>query len=174
MIQRLRVPLGFLAAILVLYFAAPTGPAIALGVPVALVGLAFRILAAGVIKKDAILATAGPYAWTRNPLYFGTFLLVVGFAIMSANAALAVLLIIAMPAVYLHVIKKEEAHLSRLFPRQFTLYRDKVPAFFPRIRPVQFEFSFGRYIANREYNAALGFAAMVALFVAKWLNGFSR
>src|SRR5689334_12303678 len=128
MIQRLRVPLGFLAAFLVLYFASPTGKALALGFPIALAGLGFRFLAAGVIRKDSRLATSGPYAWTRNPLYFGTFLLVLGFAVMSANIPLAVVLLVAMPAVYSHVIKKEEAHLHRLFPDEFPRYRTKVPA----------------------------------------------
>jgi protein-S-isoprenylcysteine O-methyltransferase Ste14 len=174
MIQRLRVPLGFVAAFLVLYFASPTGVALSLGLPIALAGLIFRFLAAGIIRKDAKLATSGPYAWTRNPLYFGTFLLVVGFAIMSANVFLAIVLLLAMPSIYLHVIKKEEAHLYRLFPEEFPQYRAKVPAFFPRFRASEFHFSFAQYLANREYNAALGFVAMVSLFVAKWLDLFNR
>ena len=33
----------------------------------------------GVIRKDSRLATGGPYGWTRNPLYFGSFLLSLGF-----------------------------------------------------------------------------------------------
>ena len=170
MIQRLRVPLGFVAAVVVIYFAAPTGPAMAFGLPVALAGLLLRLLAAGVIRKDSSLATSGPYAWTRNPLYFGTFLLVVGFGIMSANAILALTLLIAMPGIYLHVIKKEEAHLETLFPGSFQAYRAKVPVFLPHFRSSKFAFSLDQYIANREYNAALGFIAMLAVFIAKWLR----
>src|SRR6476620_10804679 len=151
MIQRLRVPLGFVAAIVIVYFASPTGKTLALGCPVALAGLAFRFFAAGIIRKDAQLATSGLYASTRNPLYFGTFLLVLGFAIMSANILLAALLLAAMPAVYAHVIKKEEAHLHRLFPEEFPRYRANVPAFLPRFRVSEFQFSFEQYVANREY-----------------------
>ncbi len=86
MIQRLRVPLGFLVAAAVLYFATPTTTSILIGLPVAIAGAAFRGMAAGVIRKDSQLATAGPYAWTRNPLYFGSSLLAVGFAVMSSDA----------------------------------------------------------------------------------------
>ncbi len=86
MIQRLRVPLGFAVALPVLfYLARPSGSSILIGLPIAIAGVVFRGLAAAVIKKNSVLATTGPYAWTRNPLYFGTFLLIVGFAVMCAN-----------------------------------------------------------------------------------------
>ena len=170
MIQRLRVPLGFVAAGVVLYFASPTTESLVIGIPIAALGLIFRVLAAGVIKKDSRLAISGAYAWTRNPLYFGTFLLVAGFAVMSANIGLAVLLVGSAAFVYSHVIGKEEAHLNKLFPDQFRSYRSKVPAFFPRIRRGEWDFSFRQYAANREYNAALGFAAMLGLFLLKWFR----
>src|SRR5438552_16760639 len=52
MVQKLRVPLGFVLAAGVLYFAEPTRTSILLGLPVATAGGLFRALAAGVIKKD--------------------------------------------------------------------------------------------------------------------------
>ena len=168
MIQRLRVPLGFAVAAAVLYLASPTGLSILLGLPVAFIGAAFRLMAAAVIRKDSSLATTGPYAWTRNPLYFGSFLLAVGFAIMSAHWIAACLLLIPSILLYPSVIRKEEAHLGRLFPDEFRLYRTKVPGFWPRIGPMKGEFSMKQYLVNREYNTALGFAAALAVFVAKW------
>ena len=169
MIQRLRVPLGFVIAAIVLYLATPTGRSIALGLPIAVLGAGFRSLAAGTIRKDAHLATTGPYAWTRNPLYFGSTLLTVGFAIMSWNAVAAILLLVPSAVVYPEVIRNEEAHLARLFPGEFPLYRTKVPAFLPRFRSSDFSFSFKQYVANREYNTALGFLVVLTVFVAKWL-----
>ena len=83
MIQKLRVPLGFVVAGLVLYLAEPSAISILVGMPVAIVGGVFRALAAGVIKKDSALATSGIYAVTRNPLYFGSFLIAAGFAIAA-------------------------------------------------------------------------------------------
>ena len=57
--QKLRVPLGFVIAAAVLYFAAPTGISMLAGAPIALLGAVFRAFAAGVIRKaegpDALL-----------------------------------------------------------------------------------------------------------------------
>jgi protein-S-isoprenylcysteine O-methyltransferase Ste14 len=168
MVQKLRVPIGFLIAAAVLYFATPTMVSILIGLPVALFGAAFRALAAGVIKKDATLATSGIYALTRNPLYFGSSLLAAGFAIMSANGAAAALLLIPFAVIYPAVIRREEAHLEALFPDDFRLYKARVPVFVPRLTlrfPTSFAFS--QYLANREYNTAFGFAAALAVFAVK-------
>jgi len=169
MAQKLRVPLGFIVAALVIYFAEPTGISILIGLPVALIGLLFRALAAGVIKKDSTLATAGVYGITRNPLYLGSALLASGFAIMSANDYATTLLLVPFVLIYPTVILREEAHLKRLFPEEFRVYQGKVPRFLPRLgridRP---SFSFDQYLANREYNTAFGFVAALAIFIFKW------
>jgi protein-S-isoprenylcysteine O-methyltransferase Ste14 len=169
MAQKLRVPVGFVIAAAVLYFATPTVVSIIIGLPVALLGAAFRALAAGVIKKDATLATSGVYALTRNPLYFGSSLLAGGFAIMSANGVAAALLLVPFALIYPVVIRREEAHLQTLFPNEFRLYKSKVPVFVPRLT-LRFprSFAFSQYLANREYNTALGFAAALAVFAVKY------
>jgi protein-S-isoprenylcysteine O-methyltransferase Ste14 len=168
MIQRLRVPAGFVIALAVLLLAKPTGVSILLGLPIALAGAAFRALAAGVIRKDSTLATSGPYAWTRNPLYFGSFLLGVGFAVMSGSWLAAGLVTLPSFVIYPNVIRREEEHLARLFPDQFREYSARVPRFLPRFGATPRAFSFAQYLANREYNTALGFAVVLAVFVAKW------
>src|SRR5215831_1857649 len=159
MTQRLRVPIGFVIAAAVFYLAQPRLVSILVGLPVAVAGGSFRALAAGVIKKDSTLASSGVYGLTRNPLYFGTSLLVAGFAIMSASEVAATLLIVPFGLIYPTVMLREEAHLLKLFPEEFRLYKSKVPRFFPRIAlPSPWSFSFSQYLANREYNTALGFA----------------
>jgi protein-S-isoprenylcysteine O-methyltransferase Ste14 len=168
MIQRLRVPLGFAIAAAVLYLARPTGTHLLIGLPIALCGGILRALAAGVIRKDATLTTAGPYAWTRNPLYLGSFLLGLGFAIMSGSWIAAALIILPSFVVYPNVIRSEEAHLARLFPEQFHAYCAAVPRFFPRFRPISKAFSMKQYLANREYQTALGFASVLAALIVKW------
>jgi protein-S-isoprenylcysteine O-methyltransferase Ste14 len=169
--QKLRVPLGFVVAAAVLYFATPMAISIVAGLPFALVGAAFRALAAGVIRKDSTLATTGIYTLTRNPLYFGSALLAVGFAIMSADETAAALLSIPFVLIYPRVILREEEHLERLFPNEFRKYKAQVPRFFPRITlHPRLSFSLDQYLANREYNTALGLVAAVALFLIKsWL-----
>lgn len=170
MIQRLRVPLGFLIAAIVLYLATPTMNTILAGLPLALAGAVFRGMAAGVIRKDSKLATAGPYAWTRNPLYFGSFLLAAGFAIMSANWITAAMLVIPSVVVYPNVIRNEEGHLENLFPEDFRRYKSSVPRFIPRFGQFERSFSMKQYLANREYNTALGFAGVLAVFILKLLK----
>ena len=161
MIQRLRVPLGFAIAAVVLYLATPNKVMILSGLPFALTGVVFRGMAAGVIRKDSRLATAGPYAWTRNPLYFGSFLLTVGFAIMSASWVAATILIVPSLVIYPNVIRNEERHLERLFPEDFRRYRARVPRFFPKFRRFEHSFSFKQYLANREYNTAANPSAVL-------------
>src|SRR5262250_3855462 len=152
MVQKLRVPLGFVIAAAVLYLAEPTLVSILVGLPVAIVGATFRALAAGVIRKDSTLATSGVYALTRNPLYFGSSLLATGFAIMSASEIAAVLLLVPFGLIYPTVILREEAHLARLFPEQFRAYKSEVPRFFPRFKfRFSRSFSFPQYVSNGEY-----------------------
>ena len=166
-IQRLRVPIGFAAALTALVLATPSGLFILAGLPVALAGLAFRLLAAGTIRKNAELATGGIYAWTRNPLYFGSALLAAGFAIMSGSLWVALLLAVPFLVVYPKVIVREEAALAKLFPEAFPVFRASTPAFFPRFRPTPLGFSFTQYRANREYNATFGFLAALAILIVK-------
>jgi protein-S-isoprenylcysteine O-methyltransferase Ste14 len=168
MAQKLRVPLGFVLAGIVLYLAEPTTISILIGMPVAAVGALFRALAAGVIKKDSRLATSGVYALTRNPLYFGSSLLACGFAVMSASETAAAVLIVPFGLIYPTVMLREEEHLARLFPAEFRAYKAKVPRFFPRLT-LRFprSFSFEQYLSNREYNTAMGFAAAVAIIWIK-------
>jgi protein-S-isoprenylcysteine O-methyltransferase Ste14 len=67
--RRIRVPLGFLFALLYFWLARPCGRSLALGAILILPGLLVRALASGHVRKNEALATSGPYAYTRNPLY---------------------------------------------------------------------------------------------------------
>ena len=168
MIQKLRVPLGFVIAALVLYLAHPNAFSLLAGLPAALAGAILRGLAAGTIRKDSSLATSGPYAWTRNPLYLGSFLLQLGFGLMSGSWIAAALTVLPSFVIYPHVIRNEEAHLLKLFPDEFRKYCAAVPRFLPRFRSTGQSFSLTQYLANREYNTALGFGAVLAVFLVKW------
>ena len=168
MIQRLRVPMGFAIAAAVLYLAKPTGILILAGLPVALLGVILRAMAAGVIRKDATLTTSGPYAWTRNPLYLGSFLLGLGFAVMSGSWLAAALIILPSFVIYPNVISNEEAHLQRLFPDRVPRVLREGAAVFPTLSiRSEASFSLKQYLANREYQTALGFGAMLAIFIAQ-------
>jgi protein-S-isoprenylcysteine O-methyltransferase Ste14 len=171
-VARLRVPSGFLIVIVFAWFSRPTPTAMAVGVPLSLLGLALRAWAAGCLAKNQQLATGGPYAYTRNPLYIGTLLVAAGLAVASCSAGLALLFAAVFLLVYLPVIQNEEQHLRKIFP-EYAEYAERVPALMPRLNPAgprnPNPFRTGLYLKNQEYQAGLGFlAGMLFLLVKLW------
>ena len=172
-IQRWRVPLGFLCAAVFLFFARPTPKALLIGGSVSILGLALRAWAAGHIRKNAELATSGPYAFTRNPLYLGSFLLGLGFTIASGQLLLGLLFAALFLGIYLPVMRVEASTMAELFGRDFEIYRRSVPLFFPRITPYRQSESAGNkfdstlYLRYREYRAALGLVIAWGLLLIK-------
>ena len=167
-VARLRVPTGFLLVAVFAWFSRPTPPWMAAGVPVSLAGLALRAWAAGCLAKNQQLATGGPYAHTRNPLYLGTLLVAAGLAIASRSPGLGVLTAAVFLFIYLPVIQLEEQHLRRLFP-EYERYARTVPAMWPRLRASgagTSAFQPALYLRNQEYNAAAGF--LIGLLFLLW------
>ncbi len=172
---RWRVRAGYPLAILFLYLASPTPLAIALGAVIAAAGLVVRGAAAGHLRKLETLTTSGPYAWVRNPLYFGSALLAGGFAVAGHSLWAALVLVAYFGTFYPVVMKKEEGELRERYGAAFIEYAKRVPLFFPRSprrsgapQPNAVNgFSWEQYKRNREYQAALG--AIVALGVL-WLR----
>ncbi len=163
-VARLRVPSGFLIVAAFAWFSHPGVQSLAIGMPVSFLGLALRAWAAGCLCKDRELATGGPYAYTRNPLYMGTLLVAAGLVIASRSVWLGLLFTVVFMFVYLPVIQLEQQHLRGLFP-EYDVYARRVPALIPRWNPrLQHSqpFRWSQYKKNREYEAALGFAAGVA------------
>jgi protein-S-isoprenylcysteine O-methyltransferase Ste14 len=172
-IQRWRVPLGFLCGALFIFFARPTPKALLIGASVSLLGLAIRAWAAGHIRKNAQLATSGPYAFTRNPLYLGSFLLGLGFTIASGRLVLGLLFAALFLGIYLPVMRVEASTMAQLFGENYENYRRSVPLFFPRITPFRQresaanKFDGSLYLRYREYRAALGLVIAWGLLLIK-------
>lgn len=169
-VMRLRVPSGFLLMAAFAWLAAPDSRSLAWGVPVSLAGLWIRAWAAGHLAKNQTLATGGPYAWVRNPLYIGTLLVAAGLAIASLQWSLALLFAAVFVLVYLPVIQQEEQHLRALFPG-YADYAERVRALLPR-PPAQLpreRFQFALYRKNQEYQALAGFLAGLLLLLWKAL-----
>ncbi len=167
--RRIRVPLGFLFAAAYIWLARPTAMSIATGSAIVVAGLVMRALASGHVKKNQVLTMSGPYAYTRNPLYFGSLVLAAGFVIVSRSWWVALIAATIFFGVYLPVIRAEEEFLRTRFP-EFAEYASNVPRLFPRLRPHQIgtgEFSWDLYWKHREYNAVLGAVLMIAALVIK-------
>lgn len=169
-VARLRVPSGFVLVAAFAWFSHPTVGSLWLGIPVSLAGLALRAWAAGCLAKNRNLATGGPYAWMRNPLYVGTLMVACGLCIASRSAGLSVLFAAVFLLIYLPVIELEEQHLRKIFP-EYEAYAERVPALIPTIptgrgkNPNPFQMDL--YLKNQEYQAAVGFIAGVLFLLWK-------
>jgi protein-S-isoprenylcysteine O-methyltransferase Ste14 len=171
--RRIRVPLGFLFAVLYFWLARPSWRSLLPGAIVVTPGLLIRALASGYVRKNEALATSGPYAYTRNPLYLGSLLMGMGFCVAARSWWVGVALVVMFFAIYLPVIRDEEAFLRRTFP-EFEEYAGRVPRMFPRLTPSSANekddparFSLELYLKHREYNALLGAVAMTAALIVK-------
>src|SRR5579859_7510680 len=136
--RRIRVPLGFAFAVLYAWLARPTWRSLALGAAIILPGLLIRALASGHVRKNEALATTGPYAYTRNPLYLGSLLIGIGFAIAARSWWIGAALVLMFFAIYMPVIRSEEAFLHEKFP-EFEDYAKRVPRMLPRLVPASSE-----------------------------------
>jgi protein-S-isoprenylcysteine O-methyltransferase Ste14 len=167
-----RVPLGFLLGVAYLIFSQPTPKLLVVGSALALAGILVRAWAAGCLDKNQSLATGGPYAHTRNPLYLGSLMMGAGFAVAGGSWILGVALIVLFLLVYWPVMRREEAYLGQQFGEVFARYSSAVPFFFPALGPRIASggpFQWKQYRKNREYQAALGCAAAIAFLVAKMI-----
>jgi protein-S-isoprenylcysteine O-methyltransferase Ste14 len=172
-VARLRVLFGFVMVAAFLWFSAPGAGSLAVGLPVAALGLALRAWASGHLEKNVALAVSGPYARVRNPLYLGTLTVAAGLAIAARRWELALLFAAVFGLVYLPVVELEEQHLRDLFPA-FNEYSRRVPRLIPRLtasegarRPFRWEL----YRRNREYEALAGFLAGAGVLAWKAWRG---
>jgi protein-S-isoprenylcysteine O-methyltransferase Ste14 len=167
--RRIRVPVGFVAAALYVFFARPTGSSILWGSAIILPALLLRTAASGHVKKNQEVTRSGPYAYTRNPLYLGSIILVIGFGVASRNLWLAIALVLTFVVLYLPVVRDEENYLRAQFP-EYGEYAERVPRIIPRTSAgvsSAAAFSGELYRKHREYNAALGSVGMMILLILK-------
>lgn len=167
--RRIRVPLGFIFALVYVWIARPTRASLVVGALVLVPGLVLRGLASGHVQKDRQLTTSGPYAFTRNPLYLGSLLLALGFAIAARSWWIVVIMLLMFAVIYVPVIGGEERYLRQTFPG-YDDYARSVPRMLPRLTRyggARSEYSSARYWKHREYKAIIGCAVVLAVLVVK-------
>jgi protein-S-isoprenylcysteine O-methyltransferase Ste14 len=175
--RQLRLRTVWLIVIPFFWFSTPTAPTLVAGAALAALGLLVRGWSAGTIHKDRELTTSGPYAFTRNPLYLGSFFIGVGVSLAGGHWIWLAVFMLFYLAVYSRTMAGEAKHLSELFPERYAEYAERVPAFIPRLTPYRSTrgqtagFRWAQYRRNREWEASLGAAAAFALLAAKavWL-----
>jgi len=171
-LSRVRVRAGYTAGALALFFAEPTTESLIRGGILALVGELIRLWASGHIEKTHRLATGGPYAHTRNPLYVGSVLMALGL-LVAARHPVAVVAGLAYLLVFYPVIIREEARFLRAkFSDAYSAWARHVPLFFPRLTPGgprESKFQVSRLLANREWRSVLGLVLLGAFLL--WRRG---
>jgi protein-S-isoprenylcysteine O-methyltransferase Ste14 len=105
------------------------------GVVAATLGIAVRLWASGHVKKDKVLATTGPYAFVRHPLYVGNHLITFGFCLASGLWWSFVVWIVLGFFYYPQTIAHEDRLLARLFPEQWEAWAKETRALIPRLTP---------------------------------------
>ena len=174
---RWRVRIGYPVAIAYLIFTKPTPRSLMIGGIVGAIGLAIRAWAAGYLRKHESLATRGPYAFTRNPLYFGSVILAAGFVVAGWSIWGGIIVAAYLTLFYPAVMRREEAELQSHYGEAFSEYAARVPLFWPKptrrsLSAGQESFSTKLYLKNREYEATIGFLFGLAVLWAKmhWLH----
>ena len=112
--------------------------------------MAMRLWASGFVRKNQVLATNGPYARVRHPLYTGNLLICLGFCLASGlwwawpvGAAFVLLF-------YPTSIAYEDRKLQRLFPQEWEPWARVTPAIVPSLKPTpaasseDYRWSFGQ------------------------------
>lgn len=158
--------------LLVFALARPRASLLAAGLALALVGEVVRLWASGHIEKTRALATGGPYAHTRNPLYFGSVLIGLGVAVAAATPWSVGLVACYFAAFYPRVMREEAAFLRGKFPEEYERWAVAVPLFLPRLTPAgprATRFEWNRVGGNREWRTALALPAVAALLLLRGL-----
>lgn len=140
------------------------------GFALALAGEAVRLWASGHIEKTRTLATGGPYAHTRNPLYLGSTMMAAGIALAAASPWAAPAVAGYLLAFYPAVIREEAAFLAERFSPAYRDWAREVPLFLPRLFPAGprgTRFTWERVRRNREWRALLALPLVLALLWAR-------
>jgi protein-S-isoprenylcysteine O-methyltransferase Ste14 len=173
---RWRVRVGYPVALVYLALARSSTRSLMIGGAIGIVGLAIRAWAAGHLRKHQALAVGGPYAFTRNPLYFGSVILAAGFVAAGKSVWAAIVVAGYLVLFYPAVMRREEVELQEHYGEDFKRYASAVPLFWPRFRRFVAsngaeKFSGQLYRRNREYQAAIGFLTGIAVLWARmrWL-----
>jgi len=156
-----------------LVFAKPQDIYLFIGTGLVIIGEIVRIISAGHIRKNEQLTVSGPYAYTRNPLYFGSFLMGLGISFLSGYPLVVIPIYLFLFAlIYIPTIKGEEVFLEKKFGDDYIHYKLSVPAFFPSLKKritSEGKFLWSTVRENKEHRSLLFSLLLIFLFFLKKL-----
>ncbi len=127
----LRQAIGLLLVAVCAYFARPGSALVVWGLLCAALGQLFRIYAAGYIVKNRKLATGGPYALVRHPLYLGNLLILTGFTLAAANLYVGLAVILFFLIWYPAAVTYEDKKLEGIFADEWRTWSQHIRAVIP-------------------------------------------
>jgi protein-S-isoprenylcysteine O-methyltransferase Ste14 len=169
--QKIRVPAGTVLGIVFLLLMHPSTRSLWIGGGISLIGVFIRSWSAGHIVKGRVLTRSGPYAFSRNPLYLGSFFLALGIIVGGQGYWLLPVFGLFYLVFYLPVMRAEEQALFNGYGDDFIEYSGKVPLFFPNLRPADYPvsgFQWARFVKNREYRTVIGFILAESILILEY------
>lgn len=158
---QLRLLAVFVLILVMAIRARPQPLWVSVGFLIAAAGEAVRLWASGYLLKTVELVTAGPYRYTRNPMYLGRLLIFTGLCVMATLPYLANLAVLAggYAVFFLYYLPRKErvepARLCEVHGEEYQRYYRAVPALFPSRRPYDGGsgpgWSSERMLRNREH-----------------------
>lgn len=139
-----------------------------LGLALVVLGVGVRSWAAGILRKGIDLTTVGPYSLCRNPLYLGSFLVMIGFCMNIGYAHDYLVVCGPILAIYVFTVLNEERRLDAKYSQRWREYASRTPRFLPwKIHNYAGgEWSLAQWLKSREYRGliwtALGLVALEA------------
>jgi protein-S-isoprenylcysteine O-methyltransferase Ste14 len=101
----------------------------ALLLPCGAITLGRRGTAVNPAHTTTVLVTAGPFRWTRNPIYVGGNVALVGIALAFGLDWVLVFWAANLPLFHYGIVLREEAYLEKKFGPAYRAYRDGVPRY---------------------------------------------
>jgi len=170
-IIRYRSFVGILCLITILYLSEPSPRSVAVGFFLIIMGMFFRAWTAGYINKDVELATKGPYSLTRNPLYFGNFILGLGIAVAGNNIYSYTIFFGFYLAFFPFLMVLEHQRLKRRFGKEYEDWSKNSHTFIPKIKRIkERDFNISYYMKNKEYRVLYFSLFVIAVMILKLLR----
>ena len=77
---------------------------------------------------------AGRYAYVRNPMYIGGFILLVGFGLYHISISILILSVILLGLFHLFVVFVEEPRLEKTFGESYFEYKKQINRWIPKLK----------------------------------------
>ncbi len=161
-----RQALAFVLIALFALVAQPSQTSLAFGLPLIVLGTLVRLYASGFILKNEKLATYGPYALVRHPLYTGNILIIIGFSVASGVWWSAVIALAFFWFYYPTAIEYEDRKLNRIFGSEWENWSAQTPALIPTFANLGalFDGSWSLAKSSRQNGEPI-----IVIYIAAWI-----